>query len=200
VSDFVPLGQRFSALPRSVHWLLYAVAAVVLFLVWDTAIGSLTNDLNAKSDRIEAQVRAVRESKHDQRLRDVHRRNVIIGFGPVEAPATPNESNEALTQVIVEVIEAHGVTKEDSDVGGGGTLPKPVSASILKHSQFKERRLKTVTGSLEFETTPDKAIAVIRDFEQRPEIEAVTKVQMKQSSNGRVHVNLELEAWAIGPK
>jgi hypothetical protein len=201
VSAHGTFSDRFAALPRSVHWLLYAVIAVVIFLVWDTVIGEITADLNRKADRIEEQVRTVRESRHDaQRLRGPQE-NLIVGFGPVEAPATPNESSKSLGDLVVAVLAAHGVSKEKLDLGGGATLPRDVSRSILAHSrQFSDRRLKTVTGTLAFDATPDKAIAIIRDFEEHPEVEAVTKVQFKKSSGGRVTVNLELEAWAIGAR
>ena len=51
---------RFLALPRAVQWALLAAIGVGLFLVWDSWIAPLKDDLDKKSSVIEAQVRESR--------------------------------------------------------------------------------------------------------------------------------------------
>lgn len=188
------LLQRYAELPRAMRWLVVAVAFTVAFLAWESSIGAIVRNWSEQADDIEANLAEIATAKALQaRLSDL--RGVIQSLGPVEQPATEDESRMALDRAVNDVLGAHSVSDQSFDLASSASqLPRNVSSGLVHSSE----RLRRITGELSFVASPETAIAIISDLESRPEIESVSAVRLVIAGNRTLTVRLTLEAWARG--
>lgn len=191
------LVARFQGLPRAFQWLAWAVLFVALFTAWDGLLGPLVERWNASADRIESDLRSVREA---ERLNDDLRRrqHAIVAIGGVSLPRDEQPGRVALGDVVVEVLEKHGVRKEEFSIGGGRRLPVKTGAALKGYAKRPGGRLVQLSGDLRFESSPEDAIAVIADLESRDEIESISLVRLRKANNGMLEVQLTVESWVFG--
>jgi len=184
---------RFLALPRAVQWALLAAIGVGLFLVWDSWIAPLKDDLDKKSSLIEAQVREIRGGRD---LVDVlnkpELKNVVIGVGTVKPPRSPSTGTRAFTDVVNALMRKHGITDQDFSLRTRGKLQKNALVQVLNG-----KRGERLTGELKFYAKPEVAMAILSELEASPDIEQVANVRLTKDQAGKIKVQYTLEAWVI---
>ena len=189
--------SRFQDLPRAVRWLVCAVGFVALFYAWDTTLGAVARDWSEKADDIEAEVRTV--AGGDALAEELRQqRDTIIGLGSVVKPRRESDGRARLTNAVVAVLrdDDHSATDVSFDLSGGtDRLREDLSRTIAPAG----RRISRLTGTLKFEASPADAMAIMADLERHDEVEAIRKVSLLKASNGKVAVNLILEAWVEVP-
>lgn len=190
------IQDRFNRLPRAIHWLIVAVVFVLLFQVWYSFLQPFADDWNRAADEIQSQVAAVREGSE---LADRFTRmdDTVCAIGPVMQPGDENEASQALTQAYVDVMNKYSVSNDSFDLRGGEERVSELLSRPVVRSGGQLRRL---TAELAFEASPEDAMAIIADFEQRPDIEAVSKVNLLRIAGRKLKVKLTIEAWAEVPK
>jgi hypothetical protein len=192
VANQSSISERFNRLPRAIHWLIFAVAFILLFQAWFSFVRPVVDRCNEAADEIQAQVAAVREgSELARRLRRMD--DAVRAIGPVMQPGDENEASQALTQAYVEVMSKYSVSNDSFDLRGGEERVSELLSRQLVRSGGQLRRL---TAELAFEAKPADAMAIIADFEQRPDIEAVSKVNLLRIAGRKLKVKLTIEAWA----
>ncbi len=189
--------SSFQDLPRAIRWLVCAVGFVALFYAWDTTLGAVARDWAGKADDIEAGVRTVAHG--DALTRELRQqRDTIIGLGSVIEPRRESDGRGRLTNAVVAVLRDgdHSATDVSFDLSGGtDRLREDLSRTIARAGH----RISRLTGTLKFEASPADAIAIMADLERHEEVEAIRKVSLLKASNGKVAVNLILEAWVEVP-
>ncbi len=183
--------QQFQTLPRAVRWLLITLLAVVMFIIVDDYAWALGRTWNEKADRIIRQVADA--ANYESREREARSlRTAIEALGPVEPPTALAPSSEALTAVVNEVLGKYGVSGEWNPKGA-----TTMSSNDTRRA-MPGKKIDRISGELRFDATVADAIAIIADFESRPEIEAVSAVRMtRQSAITKVRVNMTIDAWVI---
>ena len=185
--------QRFREWPRAFQWLTCAIAFIALFLIWDTLIRPTKWAMDSKADQIEQKVQAIRNSEAlAEELR--RQRDVIINVGRVTPPRSDSEGRDALTVAVYEVVldeEYDSVRNPAFDVTSVGRIPDTISREIAGPG----KKLARLNGEVSFEASPEDAIRIVRDYEQRPDIESVSEVRIKRVGGRMLEVHLKLEAW-----
>ena len=185
--------QRFREWPRAFQWLTCAIAFIALFLIWDTLIRPAKWAMDSKADKLEQEVQAVRNN--DALAEELRRqRDVIINIGRVTPPRSDSEGRDAMTVAFYEVVldeEYDSVRKYAFDVTSEGRIPDAISREIAGPG----RKLARLNGEVNFEASPEDTIRIVRDFEQRPDIESVSEVRIKRIGGRMLEVHLKLEAW-----
>jgi len=178
----------FWQLPRSARWLAFTVIFTVLFFAWHSLCGSLIDEWNTAADDIESQVAAIRGSSAI--ANDLRRdRDAVIAIGDVSLPGGEKDGRDAMSEAVTQVM---GDLKYSYSLSGsGGRLPQDISRKIVRGSW----RLSRLTCELKFDATPADAIQIVSAFEAHPDIEAVSSVRLKKTSDGKVTVRLGLESW-----
>ena len=185
------LVERYRSLPRAGQWGVLAIIGIVAFLLWDATIRPLTDDLNRKSEHIEADVAKIRAGMTIvDDLKKVQR--VVEFVGPVVKPGGQAEGGADLLRIVNDVLRKHAVTNPSFDYRPQGKLPNGVLATVTGG-----KRLEKLGGDLRFTSSTEDAIAIISDLESSPEVESVSSVRMTKDANRKVKVNLSLEAWVL---
>ena len=187
-------AEQFMKLPRAFRWLLAALLFVVLFRAWDSSLGGIARGWNTETDAILANARKIDSANIALRIRLLE--DAIVGMGPVERPDRVADGTNALGTAVAAVL---GKRKHDFDQNNSqDRLREDISRGIVTPGN----RLVRLTGTLKFQASPEEAIAIIAELEDRKEIEAIRKVFMsKADSRGQrqVNINLTLEAWVQAP-
>ncbi len=184
---------RFLALPRALQWALLAAIGVGLFLVWDSWIAPMKDDLDKKSSLIEAQVREIRGGRDlVGALNKPELKNVVIGVGTVKPPRSPGTGTRAFTDVVNALMKKHGITDQDFSLRTRGKLQKNALVQVLNG-----KRGERLTGELKFSAKPDVALAILSELEASPDIEQVANVRLTKDQAGKIKVQYTLEAWVI---
>src|SRR5690554_1920825 len=89
------LWQQYRALPRALQWALAAAVVLVLFLFWDSFIRPIGDEWSMQADRIQANVRKVRDSRMLEEQFN-RMKNTIVAIGPVEIPSTEKQTSDAV--------------------------------------------------------------------------------------------------------
>ena len=184
--------QQFQTLPRAIRWLVLTVAAVVAFIVVNDYIWGLSRLWNDKAAALESKIVAAGDIDERERQADTMAA-AIVALGPVELPGNLAESREAVTSVVNEVmLKYRTVSDWRFDPKGAATMPE-VLRKIMPG-----KKVERISGELRFDASVEDAMAIIADFESRPEIEAVTTVRMvRQTSIKKLRVNLTIDAWVV---
>lgn len=197
MSPIESISRRYTDAPRAIRWLLAAVVFAALFFVWDATVWSASQRWDLKADRIEGQVDRVRNTSGlKSRLRKMD--DSIVAIGAVSRPGAEDEGGSALNRAVVEVMGRHNV-KYGGQLTDGDKLRDDVSRGIVRPGS----QVKRLTWPLKFESSPDKAIAIIAEFESHEEIDAISKLTIRKSDSSRgpqVTVALTLESWVETPK
>lgn len=186
------LADRFQTQPRAIRWLVLAVAFVLLFQAWHLTAGEVVADWNTEAADIQRKVATLRQGADLTGQLDAME-DVIRGLGQVTQPRRENPGRAGLSNAVVEVLKnpEYSIDDEDFQLRGGNKLPKNISAPIVG----EEKRISRLTGELTFIASPEDAIAIIGDFERRPDIEAVSEVRITKGDGRTVKVRLSLESW-----
>lgn len=194
MSDTRQTVDRFQQLPRVIRWGFFGAVALILFLLWDQYIAPIANDWNAQADRIESQLRVVRDADRLSReVRQLH--ETIVGVGPVDLGRDVELEQVRLTQAVNSVKDQFSISKDSWGTRTGGTVRRGALAGIPGGDQAQ-----VITGDLRFDAAPEDAAALIAELESLPEISRLTSLTMMKLANRRVSVRLQLESWVLsGP-
>ena len=191
MADTSALIQQFRQMPRVMQWVAVAAAGLVLFVIWDQAIRPQTEAWGKQADVIQSNVAKVRASEtvaRDLRLSEP----LVKALGPVRVPVPIAEGSRMFNDVVLGVLEKHGVTPNFS-VRSRGKLPKTSLTEVTSGS----KRIDRLTGDLKFDATPAAAVAIISELESSPHIESIGSLRMVRDTGGRVKVQLTIEAWTL---
>ena len=194
MSDASPsMLVRFLALPRALQWALLATIGVGLFLVWDSWIAPLKDDLDKKSSLIEAQVREIRGGRElVDALNKADLKNVVIGVGTVKPPRNASSGTRNVFDVVNALMKKHGITDQDFSLRARGKLQKNALVQVLNG-----KRGEKLAGELKFSAKPEVALAILSELEASPDIEQVMNVRLTKDQAGKIKVQYTIEAWVI---
>lgn len=193
MSDHSPtLLNRFLALPRAVQWALLAASGIALFIMWDSWIGPIVENLDRQAETISNDVRSIRAARDlADDLRKPDLAGIVTAVGAVTPPRNPATGTNSFTAVVNELMKKHGITDQDFSLRTRGKLQKNALIGVLPAGKRAER----LTGDLKFSAKPDVAVAILAALESSPDIEQVSSVRMTKDQNGKVKVQYTLEAW-----
>ncbi len=192
MTDQSSIIQRFQQLPRSLHWLTYAVGFTLLFLAWNDTLMPVKTKWDAKADAIERDVQEVRATgQMADKLKRME--DTIIGLGNVAMPGSDGQGRTALTNAVNEVIKDASISSYDFTLSAGGKLPREVYQNLVTGTA----KLSSLTGELKFDASPAEAIEIISALEKRDDIESISKARITKASAGKVTVRVTLESWVI---
>jgi len=182
--------ERFRQYPPLFQWFLIGAVIGIVVIVWSIVVWDTSKSLHARADEYAA---ALRKSRDDAQNLGMMTEWAILALGETEPIGNSVEGEQALSALIIEVLERHGVTGRDvqrkESVGfRGGDMP-PIFPGGSGERAITEVR---------FEATPEAAFRVVSELESSPIVESVSKVQIGKGNDVRrktVIVNLTVEAW-----
>lgn len=185
--------QRFNRMPRAARWAVSAGIVVILFLVYDEAVGPLTRSWNDQADHMLADVERAAGGRQQQRkLRSI--KESVLALGPVQMPAGESEGNAELHAIVNDVLKRHPVSNDSFNYRGASKLPRGTLRSALDPGQ----RIERVSGDLRFDAEPDRALAIITEIEDSPYVESISSIRLTRQGGPRITVDLTIEAWIVG--
>jgi hypothetical protein len=188
------LLDRFLALPRALQWAGLGALGLLLFLIWDSYLKDLTDEINLKSQRILTQVAEVRSAADTTAvLNTAELRPVVQAIGAVAKPRSETAGAGAFTDVVNSLVKKHGISDHSFSLRARGKLPKNALIGALPAGKRAER----MTADLKFSAKPEVALAALADIESSPDIEQVSSVRLVKDTNGKVKAHYVLEAWVI---
>lgn len=188
------LWQRYRAFPRAIQWAIAAGIAIVVFVIWNDYIKSIGDGWALQADKIQQQVRTVRDSRN---LADKFEQleDAIVSIGPVEVPGNEKQTTDAINRIVNDIIRTYrsDITKESLNRGTGDRLRKGALFGIIGPGEVGQK----LSAEFEFESTPETAMKILAELERNPDIEAVTEARISKLTNRRVSVKLKIEAWVV---
>ena len=184
--------DRFQSAPRAVQWAIYFGIFLLLFVVWVDQLAPLKTKWDNQADKIKAQVDAVNGGAN--LISSVEKRqSTIIALGPSDMPMSETKAGEALTGAVVTVFDQNRVDNHEYTLSRGKRLPRTVASGLVSGRE----RLVQLSCEVKFSATPDQTMQIIADFENRPEVAAVSQVRLRKGDRGSLEVSLTLDAWVI---
>lgn len=182
--------ERFRQYPPLLQWFMIGAMIVVVAIVWSIVVWDTSKSWHAQADEYAA---ALQKSRVDNQTIATSTQWAILALGETEPIGNNVEGEQALSALIIEVLERNGVTGRDvqrkESIGfRGGDMP-PIFPGGTGQRAVTEVR---------FEATPDAAFRVVSELESSPVVETVSKVQFGKGNDVRrrtVVVNLTVEAW-----
>jgi hypothetical protein len=174
---------------------VYGVAAVLAFLVYERVVLDTAARWNVASDKYRDALAAARDlANREDEIRALD--DTIETVGAVDAPTGEADTAAALGQAVADVLKNHSVSKDSFQTDPIVKLPRADRLRDL----FDQGEAQLLTGSLEFESSVEEAVAIIAELETSPEIEAVSSVRLtrlagQSAGMQKVNVRLKLESW-----
>lgn len=188
------MWAQFQQLSGALKFGIIGLAFIIAFLVWHATLGSLREQWVGETLKLEQKIS---EARAAERLQDefLNLSSAIKTTGPVEPPASAQEASNALTRTVTGVLEQYGVQlrADTFNTSSGGSLPTDALGGAI------DERIDLVTGTLEFEASPEIATTIVRELETSPDIESINELRLTRLGSGQVKVRIELEAWALRP-
>lgn len=183
--------DRFRESPKLMQWAFYGAVVLIVFLGWDQFIRPQISELNAQSRSYEERIERLRHADTlTLQIRSL--RDTIIAVGDVAPPRSPSEGEAALHNAINELTSMYSASNVTFNMRPGGTLPRGALAQLTGGEQAER-----MTARVNFDASPDDAMAIIAGLESRPEIETITSAHLTRSSGRRLSVVLNIEAWVL---
>ena len=183
------LVDRFLALPAI--WRFAASAAVValVFLVADDYVWPTADAWNEESDRIS---RIINQSQNLENTIDRKIERVATALGPIEVPRSASPGATRLEETVASILEGNGIVpKIDARTGSRLASASPIS-------EVAGGRVQRLVCELDFKSTPNTLIKVIRELEAEPEIESISSLRLERIDDGpQLEVSLSIEAWVV---
>jgi len=183
------LLDRYRALPRSGHWLLWGACGLILYFPLVDAPLGLWRDLTDRADARQAQLTAFAKGSSAS-LGD----DLTLGstrHGDLDPPAPRAQVIDRLERAISTIFEHRSVPKYALT---SRTMPLPDPAIAGAEAPALERLIREIT----FEAPPSRAMEILADLERDPAIVRVPFVQFQGLEDQRVlRARITVEAWAI---
>lgn len=198
-----PLAERWMALPRHYRWLSIFVVFFLAFQVWYYAISPMKAAWDEEAGKIEADLAEI--ARASSIVGQIDRKDALLAnIGSIAPPAREDTVRQELNAIATGVAGSRrSVDQVDFRIASGQRLPRTLSDAILRDDRrYRGRgdvdpRLMVLTGELSFSSSPEDAVAIIRDLESREEIETISVVRLVKEDGRRLSVSLTLEAWAV---
>ena len=193
MSRLESIWVRYRGLPSTMRWSIAAGVVAVVFLLWNDYIVRMTDEWNQRSEQMLASVdEAAGDTQRLQSLRVL--RPVVLGLGPIDAPADESTAEKRLNTAINEVLRNHTVSQDSYSYRGPNKLRRGTLSRVIAPGKQVER----ITGDLRFDATPGVAAKIIAELEASPDIDAISSFRMtRQPGPRKVTVDLTVEAWIV---
>ena len=183
------LVDRFLALPAI--WRVAVTGAVValVFLVADDYVWPTADTWNQESDRIS---RIIDQSQNLDNAIDRKIKQVATALGPIEVPRSASPGATRLEKTVGSILEGNGIIpKIDARTGSRLASASPIS-------EVAGGRVQRLVCELDFKSSPEVLINVIRELEAEPEIESISSLRLERIEDGpQLEVSLSIEAWVV---
>lgn len=190
------LADRYRALPRSMKWLLWAAAVIVLyFAVVEQALDAY-NALNARADVAQQALAAYGEPDPNDELAVKEGRKL---WGEVAPPTQGPERVLAAKNRILELLGEHGVT---GDVSITERAPSAVRISDANATGGAAEGVQYQRGPIEvkFTAPPHVVAAVVAGVERDPLVAMIESLRLRRRNDrAELEVTLVAEAWFVKP-
>jgi hypothetical protein len=181
--------DRFLALPAIWRFAVTAAVIALVFLVADDYVWPTADAWNEESDRIS---RIIDQSQNLEATIDRKIQIVATALGPIEVPRSASPGATRLEETVGTILEGNGIVpKIDARTGSRLASASPIS-------EVAGGRVQRLVCELDFKTTPDTLINVIRELEAEPEIESISSLRLERIDDGpQLEVTLSIEAWVV---
>jgi hypothetical protein len=191
------LLARYHALPRTMRWLLWTAAVLVLyFAVIEPYVITKPAALRAKAGETETRLVSLQKEAESGQAHVVA--NAIARFGPIDPPSNePERATLLFNRKVAETLEKHGIKKYTSPNRSTNMERGPLVRAVSSDERV-ERRI----ADIQFDASPEEITGILADLERSPEITAVSKIQLRRADGGgrTLHATLTAEAWVITRK
>ncbi len=193
MSRFETAWHSYRQLPRAAQWGLAALVGVILFLVWNDLILRVTGNWNRAAETMMAKVeQAAGGDQRRQSLRVL--RQAVLGLGVVEKPGPEAAAENALNDVINDVLKRHTVSEDSFSYRGPSKMRRGTLSRVIGPGERVER----ISGELRFESTPQQAIDIVATLESSRWIDAIGTLRMTRLAGTRkIRVDLTVEALIV---
>lgn len=179
--------ERFRELPRMWQWILFACIFMVSFLAWAYVVAPISDGWAEQADRIESDL----QRTSDGLAMDVHTKNAVMIFGPLQLPNKKSEGSLTLIQGVQQILADRGITNDTFYQSQSAII----KASVLPGMARAGEKIERIKGELDFQSKPAVAIAIIADMERSPDIESISNLKIDKIGNGQVRTRMTIEAW-----
>lgn len=183
------LVDRFLALPTI--WRITVTAAIIalVYLVADDYVWPTADAWNEESDRI---ARIIQQGQNLENTIDRKIELVATALGPIEVPRSASPGATRLEETVGSILEGNGIIpKIDARTGSRLASASPIS-------EVAGGRVQRLVCELDFKSSPETLINVIRELEAEPEIESISSLRLERIDDGpQLEVTLSIEAWVV---
>ncbi len=188
--DRNPTLARFRALPPAGKIACVALALLMTWLALEQWSWSWARSWADECERIE---RALSDSSELASGNDPVATTGAELFGLVDPPGGESEGSEALAGAVVEVVKKHAVSQFTFNA-------QRASTRMSGGAALGNQKLSKVTGEVQFEATPAETAKIIAELEASQAIESVSALRMRRDNEGKVSVQLVVEAWVFASR
>ncbi len=185
---------RYHALERASRWGVLAALALGGFYLLDGVLWKIADDMNQRSDRLEAVLQ--RAADRAEGLPDEVVQSALA-LGPVAVPKTESAGKEKLAAAIAEAFKKRSINP-GQHVRSAQSLPPnilPTIAGPLGGSMGKS------VAEVRFEGSPDAVLGVLAELDSSDSIDAISDLKLNYSPlTKRVTVIMSLEKWGVTRK
>ncbi len=185
------LTEQFQNLSRVMQFAVVAGVALALFIIWDYGIRPVSSEWAWQSERIQNQVRQVRQAERlNARIRGVG--ETVQALGPVQLPPPADSGAEQLSRAWDQLLKEFSVSNPSFNIRFGGNLGGSALMSVTGG-----QRAQIINGDVRFQASPDDAIEIISRLESRPEVSVIRDVTINRTGSRRVGVRMTIEGWVV---
>ena len=179
--------DQFQQLPRAAKWGLLAAVFLVIFLLWSQMLSPTAKAWTAEADQMEQDLLRLRgQTEVPADIRDQ-----ATSFGAVHLPDLKQRGSLLLAQQVQTILSNYGITDDNFTM----SRPTPMSTTKSAGLTVGNEKIERLKSDVEFNTTPDTAIAIIAEMESDPAFESVSNVKLDKDQAGKIRVRLTIESW-----
>lgn len=192
------LIARFFLLPRAVRW---AAVAALVFLAYFVVVERVIDRINTVSSKAEDRATALRTLANERAGSGAGDLALSVRkFGAVDLPGDPQTRPVAFDRRVVEILAKHKI-KNDSSTKRIIAMDR----GPLREAYGEEERVDRQIREIQFDATPEAIAAILADFENSPEVAAVSRVQLRRgdsqlSSERLLKATIAVETWVVSKK
>lgn len=202
-ADRSPLAQRLQVIQRwwanatnAVRMVVaFLVCMVVYFLIIESSLDAY-NRIATRADGKQSQI--VQASSGGDALKKAST-GVGLGvlhYGQVRFPGDPQSTPLEFNRVVTGILDRHQIANRTASTRTGSLR----ADSPLAKAISKDDKIDRIIQDLQFDATPEAAVAVIADLEREPIVANISRIQIRKDAGrggqaGTVRVSMAVEAW-----
>lgn len=191
------LLEQWRSLPRAARWLASFAAAVLAYFVIVEPALDWRAGASARADALEAAL-----LRRADRAAGDSADAALLGLAASRfgAPSPPGgeERVRELNRRVEDIFSRHSVSNLTIRARAPVSLGRDALNGIVPEGLQAQR----AALDIEFESSPETAVAVLTELESAPEVSAVGRVTLRRDERDgrkRVTVSVAPEAWLIAP-